>query len=1057
MSRKTRKLIWAAPLMAVFAVIGALAMFAAQTPTGAQAQDAQEMLGPPQSLMATPDGRNVIELQWMAPATSPEAVTAYRIDKSKDGTVWMELVPASAGLQDTFYDHTGLDPGDTMYYRVFAVYGTKKGEGEPSETASATTDAATAPGKPTGLSLAGGTPSDVSGIAVTWVAPSDDGGSPITGYKIERLKDGDDTWMTAKADTGTTALTYQDMGLRSSTQYHYRVSAINKVGTGMPSDSEDATTGESTTAPASPTGLTAQGTNSAVTLHWLAPGDPGGDPVSGYKLERSVDSTSGTPDWTVIPTTGIRTSHFVGGAFSSAELPWHYRVTPMSAEAGDGLPTSALIVGPPDPATHGPAQSLRARSDTPLKIKVSWRAATGSSADTSTAYRVDYSTDGRIWKAATGTDTGTGTVTTTFDATSQRFIYEDTGLKIGEKRYYRVIAITGSVLHQVTNVVSGTAGTTDKPGKPTGLEFTTTPPTANTITLAWVAPTDTTGGSPITGYKIERSPNGTSWTTIVANTGLTDDITVDCVAATPCTYADKNLPANTQYYYRVSTINAGRTGDASATANTKTAAASALGLPTGLVALDRGTSVDLYWVSPGDADGAPVTGYKIEVSVNGGTTWTTVVANTMSRVTMYTHTGLTTLTGDNKRMYRVTAISSVGSSAPSMSDTAGPGGMVNTDPVANDMTIDPVTVMVGMSSDAMDVSGYFSDADGDDLTYSAGSSDEMVATAAIPDGSNMLTITGVAEGTATVTVTASDGMGGTDATRTIMVTVEAANAAPDAPVSLSATAVSDTQIDLSWDAPANAGSSAITHYIIERRYDGDMMGDIPSDGYSGTDGANRSFAFSNAMEWWETLNCKGMLAAAGSDETPAAEGEEKSADEMMYCGHFLNTEPSNVTDSAHELSDDAKAAVEALFAKRYVITDDTMTMYSDEGLMPDTAYTYRVSAVNSFGRSSWSAADTATTEMALMAPSIVSTNPVGSGLVTVTWTSVDGAAGYTILAINLADSSDYETEPINNPAMTTTQIAQINDLTQGVEYLIFVAAFDADGFELSEFVKITAE
>ena len=34
MSRKTRKLIWSAPLVAVLAVAGALAMFAAQGPTG---------------------------------------------------------------------------------------------------------------------------------------------------------------------------------------------------------------------------------------------------------------------------------------------------------------------------------------------------------------------------------------------------------------------------------------------------------------------------------------------------------------------------------------------------------------------------------------------------------------------------------------------------------------------------------------------------------------------------------------------------------------------------------------------------------------------------------------------------------------------------------------------------------------------------------------------------------------------------------------------------------------------------------------------------------------
>ena len=40
MSRKTRKLIWSGPLVAVFAVVGALAIFAAVTPGGVFAHDA---------------------------------------------------------------------------------------------------------------------------------------------------------------------------------------------------------------------------------------------------------------------------------------------------------------------------------------------------------------------------------------------------------------------------------------------------------------------------------------------------------------------------------------------------------------------------------------------------------------------------------------------------------------------------------------------------------------------------------------------------------------------------------------------------------------------------------------------------------------------------------------------------------------------------------------------------------------------------------------------------------------------------------------------------------
>ena len=77
----------------------------------------------------------------------------------------------------------------------------------------------------------------------------------------------------------------------------------------------------------------------------------------------------------------------------------------------------------------------------------------------------------------------------------------------------------------------------------------------------------------------------------------------------------------------------------------------------------------------------------------------------------------------------------------------------------------------------VDVSSFFSDPDGDELTYTAESSDAAVAAAGI-EGSS-LTVTAVAAGAATVTVTAAD-PGGLTATQSVEVTVEAANQAPEA-------------------------------------------------------------------------------------------------------------------------------------------------------------------------------------------------------------------------------------------------------------------------------------
>ena len=93
-------------------------------------------------------------------------------------------------------------------------------------------------------------------------------------------------------------------------------------------------------------------------------------------------------------------------------------------------------------------------------------------------------------------------------------------------------------------------------------------------------------------------------------------------------------------------------------------------------------------------------------------------------------------------------------------------------------TIDAQTLTVGGDPAAVDVADNFSDPDGDELAYSAASSDEAVATVAA-EGS-MVTITPVAEGRATVTVTAAD-PGGLSAEQTIAVSVQGpANQAPEA-------------------------------------------------------------------------------------------------------------------------------------------------------------------------------------------------------------------------------------------------------------------------------------
>ena len=64
-----------------------------------------------------------------------------------------------------------------------------------------------------------------------------------------------------------------------------------------------------------------------------------------------------------------------------------------------------------------------------------------------------------------------------------------------------------------------------------------------------------------------------------------------------------------------------------------------------------------------------------------------------------------------------------------------------------------------LSRPDVSLTGVFSDADGDSLSVTAASSDEAIATVTIASDGSKLTVAGVAQGSATITVTAQDADG----------------------------------------------------------------------------------------------------------------------------------------------------------------------------------------------------------------------------------------------------------------------------------------------------------
>lgn len=190
----------------------------------------------PQNLQATATSSSQINLSWNTSSDNGGSpIIGYMIERSNDtGATW-STIQSNTGSADTTYSDTGLAHSTTYTYRVSAI--NQVGTSQPSSTASATTFNVV-PSPPTGLTAT----AQLLKINLSWNVPSDNGGTPITGYMIERSTDGGNTWNTIVANTGSTGTTYSDTNVLPLTTYTYRVSAINDIGTGNPSNTASAAT-----------------------------------------------------------------------------------------------------------------------------------------------------------------------------------------------------------------------------------------------------------------------------------------------------------------------------------------------------------------------------------------------------------------------------------------------------------------------------------------------------------------------------------------------------------------------------------------------------------------------------------------------------------------------------------------------------------------------------------------------------------------------------------------------------------------------------------------------
>jgi hypothetical protein len=481
---------------------------------------------------------------------------------------------------------------------------------------SSTTTTTIAPRGNTKFSTAPATPTSLtastlgsSQIRLTW----NDAANNETGFKIERALASTGQWVQV-ASVGSNVHTYTDSGLSDSTAYDYRVCATNSVGDSAYTAPVTQTTASVVQVPAAPKSLAATAVSTTeITVRWT----DASSNESGFEVERSL---AGANQWVRLTTVSANVTSFADSGLA-AGAAYDYRVRAVNVAGGSAYATATGATLQAAPAAPG---TLTATVNSQTQITLAW----ADNSNNETGFLLERSTDGSTW-------TTLGTLPANITG------YTNTGLAAGTTYLYRVAAVnaggaSGYSFAQATTLAQVTTGST--PAAPTPLTAVANSQTQ--ITLTWAD-----NSVDETGFLLERSTDGTTWTTLGT---LPANITA---------YTNTGLAPSTSYQYRVSAVNAsGASAYAMAQATTLATVTTptAPAAPGSLTATAISSSeVTLMWQDKSGNE----TGFQVDRSTDG-VNWTKVATTAANAVT-YADGGLAA--GTNY-MYRVSAVNGAGAS-----------------------------------------------------------------------------------------------------------------------------------------------------------------------------------------------------------------------------------------------------------------------------------------------------------------------------------------------------------------------------------------------------------
>ena len=201
------------------------------------------------------------------------------LDNAAFAYQWLADGEPVEGSTEASYTMVEEDSGKTITVKV--SFTDDAGNEESLESDPTEAVAATAPGAPRRVSVS---LRDTGALDVRWEAPESDGGSPVTGYRVQwRRASGSWDEPADVSEAMAAATSYTITGLEYGEEYAVRITASNQAGEGALSAQQTGRPAEPAEPPPAPQNLTATLGPGSVTLTWDPPDD---STVTGYQILR---------------------------------------------------------------------------------------------------------------------------------------------------------------------------------------------------------------------------------------------------------------------------------------------------------------------------------------------------------------------------------------------------------------------------------------------------------------------------------------------------------------------------------------------------------------------------------------------------------------------------------------------------------------------------------------------------------------------------------------------------------------------------------------------------